>query len=507
MLDAIVERLPADDPGSTARDDLAVAIVGQPNVGKSSLLNALLGEERSIVSDVPGTTRDAIDTVLDLPDGRIRLIDTAGIRRAALPLLAILLRIPSRRCARLAAVARCDLALLVIDALKGTTLADRRLAGLVLEERKGLIIVANKWDLVRAQGEYSQPELPRGGAARAKCRSASVRTRSTFLSALTHRRLGSLLPMIARVAENLDRRVPTARVNATRSATRCCAIRRRHRRQAGAHLLRGASPPHTRRCSCSTATIPALDRMRHTRAYLENVMRDERRLRRRSADVRVPRTRPRGRSGVIAAALVAFAFVFGSIPFGVLVGRAFFASDLRASGSGNIGAANALRTYGKGAGLTVLLLDALKGWFPRRFGWRAALGAKRLPWVAVAAGAAALLGHCYSPFLGLARQQRGRHPPGRVLRSGLAKRGRLHRRLGPDGAPQPVFVGRLAGRNRGQRRRAGRRARGTGFGVRARCAARDRVAAPRKPAPAAHRNRKRDEPATPQFSITAGRAR
>jgi GTP-binding protein len=208
LLDAIVERLPADAQPPTAPHETSVAIVGQPNVGKSSLLNALLGEERSIVSDVPGTTRDAIDTLFTYRDQQVRLIDTAGMRKRPTAHGSIAYYSSLRA---LNAIARCDVAVLVIDAMQGILNQDRRLAGMVLEERKGLIIAANKWDLARAQGAYSQPELTEVLHEQAPFASFAP---VTFLSALTGRRLGSLMPVVMRVAANLDRRVPTARLNA-----------------------------------------------------------------------------------------------------------------------------------------------------------------------------------------------------------------------------------------------------------------------------------------------------
>ena len=206
LLDAIVERLPPVEIASDD-DELAIAIVGQPNVGKSSLLNALLGEERTIVSEVPGTTRDAIDSVLSLGEERIRLIDTAGVRKR--PSVGGAIEYYSSLRA-LNAIARCDVALLVIDAMRGPSTQDRRLAGMILEERKGLVIVANKWDLVREQGAYSQPELTE--VIHSQLPFAAFAP-VTFLSALTKRRLGSLMPIVQRVARNLDRRISTGRLN------------------------------------------------------------------------------------------------------------------------------------------------------------------------------------------------------------------------------------------------------------------------------------------------------
>ncbi len=130
-----------------ADEPAAIAIVGRPNVGKSTLLNALLGEERAIVSDIPGTTRDAIDTRLAWGRSEVVLIDTAGIRRrgkvAGGPAAE---RYSTLRA--LHALSRADVAILVIDAVEGLTSQDAHVAGYVVEEGKGLVIAVNKWDLV-----------------------------------------------------------------------------------------------------------------------------------------------------------------------------------------------------------------------------------------------------------------------------------------------------------------------------------------------------------------------
>lgn len=208
LLDRIVELFPAQVEVPTDDEQLAIAIVGRPNVGKSSLLNALLGEERALVSDVPGTTRDAIDTILRRDDRTLRLIDTAGVRKkpeahGAIEYYAALRSI--------AAISRCDIALQLFDSTVGVTTQDRRLAGFIIEERKGLILVGNKWDLAREQGgDFSQGELANAiHDLLPFARFAPV----TFLSAKTHRRLGSLIPLVEQVAANLDRRVPTPLLN------------------------------------------------------------------------------------------------------------------------------------------------------------------------------------------------------------------------------------------------------------------------------------------------------
>ena len=209
LLDAIFEKLPALEDLPEAPEELALAIVGRPNVGKSSLLNSLIGETRSIVSDVAGTTRDAIDTLFTYEDQTIRLIDTAGVWRKTKHHGSIEYYASLRS---LGAIARSDIAILVIDTMVGILDQDRRMAGMVLEERKGLIIVANKWDLALEQDEeYSQSELIDViHEALPFARFAPV----TFLSALTKRRLNSLMPLVLRVRENLDRRIATPQVNA-----------------------------------------------------------------------------------------------------------------------------------------------------------------------------------------------------------------------------------------------------------------------------------------------------
>ncbi len=208
LLDAVVAHLPAELPAPADEGELSLALIGRPNVGKSSLLNAVLGEERSIVSEVPGTTRDAVDTILRFHEHTIRLIDTAGVRKKSHAHGAIEYYAALRS---LSAIARCDIALLLFDTMAGITQQERRLAGIALEERKGLILVGNKWDLAREQGEYSQGELANVIHEQMPfARFAPV----TFLSAKTKRRLNSLMPVVMKVAGNLDRRIPTAKLNA-----------------------------------------------------------------------------------------------------------------------------------------------------------------------------------------------------------------------------------------------------------------------------------------------------
>jgi GTP-binding protein len=145
LLDWVVERLPPTPEPVDDDDQPKIAIVGRPNVGKSSLLNALVGSERSIVSDKPGTTRDAIDTVIQHGDRTVTLIDTAGIRRRG----RIEFGVEKYSVIRaLRAVARADVALIVLDASEGVTAQDTHLAGYARQAGRACVLVLNKWDLV-----------------------------------------------------------------------------------------------------------------------------------------------------------------------------------------------------------------------------------------------------------------------------------------------------------------------------------------------------------------------
>jgi GTP-binding protein len=215
LLDEVVAHFP---PPETETEEVAlrIAIVGRPNVGKSSLLNALVGEDRVIVSEQPGTTRDAIDTVLEHNGQRIVLIDTAGIRKRGRVIPGIEKYSVMRA---LRAIDRADVVALLVDAEEGVTAQDTHIAGYVAEAMKGLVIAVNKWDLVRAaKGGVQDPKAPDYRLEY----EAVVRDQFNFvdyapilfISAKTGQRLTQVLDAAVKVKEQRQRRIPTAQLNA-----------------------------------------------------------------------------------------------------------------------------------------------------------------------------------------------------------------------------------------------------------------------------------------------------
>jgi len=205
LLDRIVEALPAAEED----DDIegpAIAIVGRPNVGKSRLLNALIGQERSIVSDIPGTTRDSLDTVLEWAGQPVTLIDTAGIRRRG----RIDRGIEQYSVLRsMRAIDRADVVLLVIDATEGFTAQDLHIAGYVSEQKKGIVVVVNKWDLV--EKDSSTMDEFREEARRQL--DFMPYAPLVFVSAKFGQRVNQVLDTALAVVSERHKRVPTAALN------------------------------------------------------------------------------------------------------------------------------------------------------------------------------------------------------------------------------------------------------------------------------------------------------
>ncbi|MDI7248429.1 MAG: ribosome biogenesis GTPase Der [Bacillota bacterium] len=209
LLDAIISHLPASeapDEDVEAEQVVRIAVLGRPNVGKSSLVNAILGEERSIVSPEPGTTRDALDTPFVWRGRRFVIIDTAGMRRKA-RLRSAIEHYSTLRAAR--AVERCDVAVLVLDASEGLAAQDVRIAGYAHEAGRATVIVVNKWDLVRKE-EGARARLEKTIDVDLVFLSYAPRL---FASALTGAGVSRLMETVEKVAENHARRVTTSVLN------------------------------------------------------------------------------------------------------------------------------------------------------------------------------------------------------------------------------------------------------------------------------------------------------
>ena len=206
LLDAIVERLPPYNPGED-EETINVAVVGRPNVGKSSVVNRLLGEERHLVAPQAGTTRDAIDSILRFQGKTLNFIDTAGLRRRA-KVEDDLEFYSTLRTER--AIERAHVAVLVVDAAVGLHNQDLRIATQAWEEGAGLIVLVNKWDLI----EEKDANTARQGQEALVAKAPFLRyVPFLYVSALTGQRVRKLLDLIVEVAEGRERRVPTAEVN------------------------------------------------------------------------------------------------------------------------------------------------------------------------------------------------------------------------------------------------------------------------------------------------------
>src|SRR5450759_4123853 len=205
LQDRLIELLPATAAGLET-EFLRMAVVGRPNAGKSALINAILGEERVIESEVPGTTRDAVDTPFVYKDQQMMLIDTAGIRRPGKVARGIEKYSVMR--AR-DAIARCDVAVLVLDATQRLAAQDLHIAGYVADEYKGLIIALNKWDLLEDSDELRE-RTARRILARFKFAPWAP---LAFLSAKTGLNVEGLLDLAREVGEARSTRIPTAEVN------------------------------------------------------------------------------------------------------------------------------------------------------------------------------------------------------------------------------------------------------------------------------------------------------
>jgi len=205
LLDRVVESLPEAEE-ETITEGPRIAIVGRPNVGKSRLLNALLGQERAIVSDQPGTTRDSLDMELLWEDNPITLIDTAGIRRRGRVEHGIE-RISVMRSMR--AIERADVVVLVIDAIEDFTAQDLHIAGYVEEQKKGLVVAVNKWDLVE-KDSYTMDAYRKRAAVQLDFMPYAP---LVFISAKQGLRVGQVIETALSVIKEREKRVSTAALN------------------------------------------------------------------------------------------------------------------------------------------------------------------------------------------------------------------------------------------------------------------------------------------------------
>lgn len=206
LLDEVIKHFPEDKDTDYDEDIIRVAVIGKPNVGKSSLINNILGEERVIVTNIPGTTRDAIDTYFTYENDRYVFIDTAGLRRKR----SIYENVERYSVVRtLTAVDRADLCILVIDATEGVTEQDTKIAGYAHESGKGIIIAVNKWDIVEKDTNTSYKF------------EKDIRTKLgfityapiVFISAKTGRRVNKLFELLKVVNSNYNLRISTGVLN------------------------------------------------------------------------------------------------------------------------------------------------------------------------------------------------------------------------------------------------------------------------------------------------------
>ena len=206
LLDMVVEKFPRDKDTEYADDVVKVAVIGKPNAGKSSLINKVLGEERVIVSDIPGTTRDAIDTPFEVGEDKFVFIDTAGLRKKK-KIDENIERYSAIR--TLTAIERCDICLLIVDATLGVTDQDKKIAGYAHENGRATIIVVNKWDLVDKNDKTYlgfEKEIRNDLAFMTYAPIISI-------SALTGQRVNRIIDIIKAVSENQSMRINTGILN------------------------------------------------------------------------------------------------------------------------------------------------------------------------------------------------------------------------------------------------------------------------------------------------------
>ena len=266
LLDWVLENIPQEDEEDGENEIISVAIVGKPNVGKSSLLNQILGEERVIVSNVAGTTRDAIDSYYENETGKYCLIDTAGMRRKS-KVDDLIEKYSNMR--SISAIERADVCLILIDANEGVTEQDTKIAGLVHEAGKAAIIVVNKWDAVDNKETNTMRDMERDIR---EGLSYMTYAPVVFLSALTGSRVDKLFPMIQEVYKQNTSRITTGALNSilAEATARVQPPSDKGRRLKIYYMTQaGTKPPHFV-IFCNDARLFHFSYQR----YLENQIRD-----------------------------------------------------------------------------------------------------------------------------------------------------------------------------------------------------------------------------------------
>lgn len=265
LLDAAYAYFPPEEEGEIENERIRVALIGKPNVGKSSLLNRVLGEERVIVSDVAGTTRDSVDAELENEFGKFTFIDTAGIRKKS----KVEEKIEKFSVMRsLMAVERSDVCVIMIDASEGVTEQDTRVAGEAHNAGKACIIVVNKWDLVEKDGKTMKEYTLRIREGLAYMPYAPV----LFISALNGQRVNQLFELAVKVYEQNHRRITTGQLNAVLSeaTARVQPPTDKGRRLKIYYMTQASTAPPTFVCFCNDARLFHFSYQR----YLENQIRE-----------------------------------------------------------------------------------------------------------------------------------------------------------------------------------------------------------------------------------------
>ncbi len=207
LLDLIIEKLPPKQPDEDdGESTIRVALVGRPNVGKSSFINKLLNENRLIVSPIAGTTRDAVDTPFEIERQKFVLIDTAGLRRRyrVSESIEFYTTLRTER-----AIENCDVAIVLIDAVDGLTTQDQRVLDDVLKKRRGAVLAVNKWDLVEKDGKTAQEFTKAIEGILAKYAYLPI----IYVSAKSGQRISKTLTLVKEVAEQTKRRISTSEMN------------------------------------------------------------------------------------------------------------------------------------------------------------------------------------------------------------------------------------------------------------------------------------------------------